>query len=49
MYVRGYQPKTIGFNTKPVQFQIILGYPYFRKPPYVCITYIYICMYVNVL
>ena len=46
MYVRGYQPKTIGFNTKPVQFQITWGYPYFRKPPYVCI--IYICMYVNV-
>ena len=27
MYVRGYQPKTIGFNIKPVQFQIILGTP----------------------
>ena len=39
MYMRGFLkwgiPKTIGFNTKTVQFLMIWGYPNFRKPPYI--------------
>ena len=37
-------PKTIGFNTKTVQFEMIWGYPHFRKPPCVCI-YIWVILY----